>query len=170
MMSAPAVWAMASTIRTPGMTAKSGKWPTKCGSLMLTALCPTALSNGTISLSRSTNRKGGRCGTSFLSCSTSRTMPVCPLSPMAVTFRLLCQVRQCLHFAQPFADGFGGLAAIIHAAGIVAAGRRGRDRRHPRMVADSGVVAEADLAAQHDEVAQFAAAGDADLTDDDVVT
>ena len=34
----PAVWAMASTISTPGISARSGKWPMKNGSLMLTAL------------------------------------------------------------------------------------------------------------------------------------
>jgi hypothetical protein len=32
-ISAPAVWASASTINTPGITAKFGKWPAKCGSL-----------------------------------------------------------------------------------------------------------------------------------------
>ena len=35
------VWAIASTISTPGMTGKCGKWPTKNGSLMVTHLIPT---------------------------------------------------------------------------------------------------------------------------------
>ena len=39
--SAPPAWAMASTMRTPGMMGKPGKWPWKCGSLMVTFLMAT---------------------------------------------------------------------------------------------------------------------------------
>ena len=39
--STPAVCAMASTISTPGITGKSGKWPLKNGSLAVTFLMPT---------------------------------------------------------------------------------------------------------------------------------
>ena len=39
--STPAVCAMASTISTPGITGKSGKWPWKNGSLSVTFLMPT---------------------------------------------------------------------------------------------------------------------------------
>ena len=52
------VWAIASTMVTPGMTGSPGKWPWKCGSLQVTILTPTPPSWGTMSRTRSMNRNG----------------------------------------------------------------------------------------------------------------
>ncbi len=52
------VWAMASTIRTPGMTGSIGKWPGKKGSLWVTFLMPTIEVAATKSSALSTSRKG----------------------------------------------------------------------------------------------------------------
>src|SRR5580700_2709304 len=52
---------MASTIITPGITGKSGKWPLKKGSFAVTFLMPTTRS-ALISRMRSTSSIGKRCG------------------------------------------------------------------------------------------------------------
>ena len=52
------VWAMASTISTPGMTGSIGKCPWKKGSLWLTFLMPTMEVRGTKASALSTSRKG----------------------------------------------------------------------------------------------------------------
>ena len=57
-MARPAVWAMASTISTPGMTGSIGKWPGKKGSLWVTFLMPVIEVAGTKSSALSTSRKG----------------------------------------------------------------------------------------------------------------
>ncbi len=50
MHSTPAVCAMPSIISTPGNTGFSGKWPWKCGSLMVTFLMPMPLSSPLMSI------------------------------------------------------------------------------------------------------------------------
>src|SRR5665213_4022948 len=122
-----------------------------------------------MSVRRSTNRNGARCGNSFFSCSISRTRSACPLSPMRVTFRLLCQVRQCMNLADPLADGPERRAAIVLAAFIGNSGLRGGAGGDAGAVADLDVVGEADLRSDYDEIAQFAASSDAGLRHDDVV-
>src|SRR5208283_5308834 len=56
--SAAPACAMASTMSTPGMMGKSGKWPAKCGSLMVTFFSATTRFLRSISMRRSMNRKG----------------------------------------------------------------------------------------------------------------
>ena len=58
MTATAAVWASASTMSTPGMIGRSGKWPVNCGSLAVTALIPTARLPGSSSITRSTSRNG----------------------------------------------------------------------------------------------------------------
>src|SRR5688572_7972635 len=60
-MIAPA-WAMASIVRTPGITGAAGKCPAKKGSLMDTFLIATSRLSASTSITRSINRKGNRCG------------------------------------------------------------------------------------------------------------
>mmetsp|Transcript_4519 Transcript_4519/g.16199 ORF Transcript_4519/g.16199 Transcript_4519/m.16199 type:complete len:204 (-) Transcript_4519:37-648(-) len=62
MRAIPPVCARASTMSTPGMMGRAGKWPWKNSSFMLTLLMPTAYSPGTYSLTLSTRRKGYLCG------------------------------------------------------------------------------------------------------------
>ena len=52
------VWAMASTIRTPGMTGSMGKWPGKNGSLCVTFLMPVIEVLATKASALSTSRNG----------------------------------------------------------------------------------------------------------------
>ena len=58
MQIAPAVCAIASMMSTPGMTGCPGKWPWKCGSLMVTFLMPTAELSPSMSTILSTSRNG----------------------------------------------------------------------------------------------------------------
>src|SRR6185437_6996909 len=88
---------------------------------------------------------------------------------MAVTFRLLCQVRQCVNFADPFPHRFQRSAAIVLAARDLDALLRGRPRGDPGAGADLDVIGQTDLRPDHDEIAEFAAAGDAGLRNHDAV-
>src|SRR3569832_2097395 len=123
-----------------------------------------------MSESFSTKRNGQRCGINFLIASTSRTVPARPCSPMAVTFRLLCQIRQCLHFPLPFPYGLQRRAAVVHAARVGDDGLRGGTGRDAGAVADLHVVRDADLGADDDEITELAASGDAGLRHDDAGT
>ena len=52
------VCAIASMIRTPGITGSTGKWPSKCGSLTVTFLSPTAKRLTSMFTTRSIIRNG----------------------------------------------------------------------------------------------------------------
>src|SRR5918999_1693848 len=60
----PAAWASASTINTPGMIGRSGKWPVKCGSEAVTFLIASTERPGSSATTRSIMRNGYRCGSS----------------------------------------------------------------------------------------------------------
>ena len=57
-LSSAAAWARASSISTPGITGRLGKWPWKNGSLMLTFLMARMCLPFSISSTRSTSRIG----------------------------------------------------------------------------------------------------------------
>ena len=56
--SSAALCAMASTIRTPGITGRVGKWPVKYGSLIVTFLSVRMVLPGSSESTRSTSRIG----------------------------------------------------------------------------------------------------------------
>ena len=58
----PPSWAMASTMSTPGNVGRPGKWPAKKGSSPVSLHTPLALLPGSMAVTSSTNKKGGRCG------------------------------------------------------------------------------------------------------------
>uniref|UniRef100_A0A8R7PI83 Uncharacterized protein n=1 Tax=Triticum urartu TaxID=4572 RepID=A0A8R7PI83_TRIUA len=58
----PPTWAMASTMRTPGIIGRSGKWPGKKLSFIVTFLIATAYSPALYSMTLSTRRKGNLWG------------------------------------------------------------------------------------------------------------
>ena len=86
----PAVCAMASTISTPGITGKSGKWPWKNGSSLVTFLIPT-MRSGSISTMRSTSRNGERCG---------RMARISLISRMAMEVAIIAAVDPILSYIQ----------------------------------------------------------------------
>ena len=60
--SSPLVWASASVTSTPGMMARPGKWPANCGSSGRSVRSAMMSLCGSSFITRSTNRNGGRCG------------------------------------------------------------------------------------------------------------
>lgn len=58
----PPTWAIASTMRTPGIMGLSGKCPGKKLSFMVTFFIPTADTPGLYSITLSTNKNGNLCG------------------------------------------------------------------------------------------------------------
>src|SRR2546423_15056449 len=148
---------MASTIRTPGMTAYSGKCPAKCGSVMLTAFQPTADSPGLISESLSIIKNGARCGSRRLTSSTSSSEgETCFASsfiggPFALP-RELCDERR---FLVPVTNRTRGDTAII--AGRFQVPRDSRKSCDPRAVADGDVIGDTRLASHDHEIAQHRA-------------
>src|SRR6185312_8635820 len=137
----------------------------KCGSLTETAFQPTALSDGTMLVSLSTNRKGARCGSNFLICSTSSIVwlsLIIFLLAAARSFRL-DQPAQGMNFAQPFSYRFRRNPAIILAAGDFLARYHGGARRQPRARSDLGMVRDTDLAAQDREITDHRASPHAGL-------
>ena len=65
-----------------------------------------ALSHGTMSVSRSTNRNGARCGSSFLICSTSRTLlGLSVLSHCSSRFGCFASFVNGVHLPHPFSYG-----------------------------------------------------------------
>jgi len=56
--SSAAAWASASSISTPGITGRCGKWPVKNGSLMVTFLSATMRWPFSMLMTRSTSRMG----------------------------------------------------------------------------------------------------------------
>ena len=119
-----------------------GKWPWKYGSLTLTAFQPVALSNGTMSVSRSTNRNGARCGSSFLICSISRTDRV--ISHGRPACGGWARRFSACNLPQPFSYRFRRHAAIILSARqMIWPDTMAGARRQPGAGADMDMIGDA---------------------------
>src|SRR5579872_2584152 len=116
-----------------------------------------------MSVSFSMNRKGARCGSNFLMCSTSKVSS----SDFVILFAAILlaafgQKDQRGYFATPIFGRPGGIAAIVRSAGIVARRNAGL-RYHARAVSDTRMIGNADLATDDDEISKLATARKAGL-------
>src|SRR5215469_6280688 len=114
---------------------------------MLTAFQPVALSIFTMSVSRSTNSMGGRCGNSFLICATSSVTSVIAV-PLAAPDELADRVN----LPQPFSYRLCRNPAIILAARNFLARHHGAASRQTGTRPYANVVGDAHLSAQNREI------------------
>src|SRR5580700_2782373 len=135
---------------------------------MLTAFQPVALSNFTISVSRSTSNMGGRCGSNFLICSTSSVVASSPatsreVSVIGIPLAASDQLAHRMNLSQPISYRLCRNAAIILAPFDHLARDHGAARRQPSAWADGHMIGKAHLAAQDGEIADGGTAPDAHL-------
>src|SRR5215472_15154579 len=122
-----------------------------------------------MSVSRSIKRKGARCGSSFLICSTSNVSSSDIVkSPIAILLAALCEHDECRYLAPPILRQPDGITSVILPARIVTR-RQARLCRDTCTLSESHMIGHARLPAQDDKVAEFAASRDAGLCDDDAV-
>src|SRR6185437_10621898 len=112
----------------------------------------------TMSVNRSTNSMGARCGSNFLICSTSRVDSAI-FVPLAAPDELADRVN----LSQPFSYRLCRNAAIILAALDPLARNHGAACRQPGARADPDMVGDAHLPAQHREIRDGRTARDPDL-------
>src|SRR5581483_4966802 len=118
-----------------------------------------------MSVSFSIIRNGARCGSSFLICSTSSTRDSV-VSVIAFPLAPFCQHRDRRHLARPFPDRLGRHSAVIPAARKIATPRHAGLGAQTCPVHDARMIAQPDLATQDDEIADLAAAGDTNCSND----
>src|SRR4029453_16012787 len=124
-------WAIASTMRTPGMIGFPGKWPVRYHSSSRTRLRATTRTPGSISVTSSSSRKGSRCG----------RIASIPARSRAVTGG--SRYRPSKALGRGPEGGPGALPGAVH----VALRRADRHARGPRDV----VVRKAHDVAEHDD-------------------
>src|SRR6185312_6563901 len=131
------------------------------------------LSNGTMSVIRSTKRNGARCGSNSLIASTSRVVFALVMAALLllVLFLILALEHDLerVHFPHPFSYRFRRHSAIIDTAFIKGVGGDPGPAGEAGAVADPGMVAHPRLSGEDDEIADVGAAGDADQGDDEAV-
>src|SRR5215469_12537076 len=114
---------------------------------MLTAFQPVALSIFTMSVSRSTNSMGGRCGRSFLICATSSVTSV-----IAVPLAAPDELADRMNLPQPFSYRLCRNPAIILAALDFLTRNHGAAGGKPGTGTDADVIGDPYLPAQDREI------------------